>query len=72
MSDNPSAEAYAVGWALFLARCLEDEADRDVIDTEWAIPALRKCWMERAQVALDALAILRLEQGNSTASPDGK
>jgi hypothetical protein len=62
VTENPSAEAYAVGWALFHARCVEDDADPDVIATEWAIPAMREWWLGQAQIALDALEILRLEQ----------
>jgi hypothetical protein len=61
MTENPSAEAYAVGWALFRAECLEFEATRDEIDTQWAIPAIRAPWLNRAQIALDALALKRME-----------
>ena len=63
VTENPSAEAYAVGWALFHAECLEYDADHDVILTEWAIPAIREPWLNRAQIALDTLALHRLEAG---------
>jgi len=56
-----SLEAYAVAWALFHARATEDEADRDVIDTVWAIPAMRKFWLRQAQIALDAIALHHLD-----------
>lgn len=72
MSDHP-AEAYAVAWALFHARCLEDadgEADRDLIDTEWAVPAMREFWLGQAQIALDALALQRMEQDTEAATGD--
>lgn len=63
MTDH-SPESYAVAWALFHAQCMEYEADRDVIDTEWAIAATRNFWLGQAQIALDALALHRLEVGN--------
>lgn len=62
MTDH-SPEAHAVGKALFEANCQELGADRDVIDTEWAIPAMRKFWLGQAQIALDALALHHLEVG---------
>jgi hypothetical protein len=63
VSENPSAEAYAVAWALFHARCLEDTEDRDTIDTAWGLLAIRNFWFGQAQIALDALALHRLEAG---------
>jgi hypothetical protein len=59
VSDH-SPEAYAIGKALFQAEHLD--AERDMIDTQWAIPAIRRPWLKRAQVALDAQAVYRLEQ----------
>ena len=61
MTDNPSAEAYAVAWALFHARALEDGATRDEIDTAWGLLSMRNSWLGQAQIALDALALHRLE-----------
>lgn len=66
MSDNPSAEAYAVGWALFHAQCVYYGADQDVIDTQWGLLATRNFWLGQAQIALDALTLHRM------ASSDGK
>jgi hypothetical protein len=55
-------ETYAVAWALFYARALEDDATRDEIDTAWGLLSVRNSWLGQAQIALDALAIHRLEQ----------
>jgi hypothetical protein len=65
-------ETYAVAWALYHARCLTDDATRDEIDTAWGLLNVRNFWLGQAQIALDAQALYRLEQGNPTASPDGK
>ena len=61
MSDHQ--EAYAVAWALFHARCMEDDVERDVIDTAWGILGIRNFWLKQAQIALDALALHRIETG---------
>ena len=61
MSDHQ--ETYAVAWALYHAMCLEYEFDRDVIDTEWGLLATRNYWEGQARIALDALALHRLEAG---------
>jgi hypothetical protein len=60
MTDHQ--ETYAVAWALFHARALEDDATRDEIDTAWGLLSVRNFWLGQAQIALDALAIHRLEQ----------
>jgi hypothetical protein len=59
MTDHQ--ETYAVAWALFHARALEDDATRDEIDTAWGLLQIRNFWLGQAQIALDALALHRLE-----------
>jgi hypothetical protein len=56
-------ETYAVAWALFHARASEDNATRDEIDTAWGLLSVRNFWLGQAQIALDALALHRLEAG---------
>jgi hypothetical protein len=69
VTENPSAEAYAVAWALYHARCMADAdgsvgaPDRDLIDTVWGLLSVRNFWLGQAQIALDALALHRLEAG---------
>lgn len=60
MSDHV-AEAYAVAWALFHARCTTDEAAPDEIEAAWTDPGVREFWLDQAQITLDALALHRLE-----------
>ena len=64
MSDHQ--ETYAVAWALYHARCMEDDATRDEIDTVWGLVNVRSFWLGQAQIALDALALHQM------ASSDGK
>ncbi len=54
-----STEAYVVAWALFHARCTEDEAKPDEIEQAWLEPAMREFWLNQAQIALDALTLHR-------------
>jgi hypothetical protein len=36
--------------------------DRDLIDTVWGLLSVRNFWLGQAQIALDALALHKLEQ----------
>lgn len=62
----PAAEAYAVAWALY-QREMSEYVDDDGISVQeikdrWENDSeLRNCWIERAQVALDAQALYLLE-----------